>query len=58
MNEILNLKDLAEFLHVHPSTIYRLMKHGKLRSFKVGSDYRFRLVDVNAWIAEQTKKES
>jgi excisionase family DNA binding protein len=39
--------ELAEFLRLHPSmqlhssTIYRLLRRGKLRAFKVGSDWGF-----------------
>ncbi|MBV8357942.1 MAG: helix-turn-helix domain-containing protein, partial [Deltaproteobacteria bacterium] len=39
--------EFADFLRLHPamrlhsSTIYRLLRQGKLRAFKVGSDWCF-----------------
>jgi excisionase family DNA binding protein len=52
--------ELAEFLRMHPSmrlhssTIFRLLRKGKLRAFRVGSEWRFsrdsveRLVDLDS----------
>jgi excisionase family DNA binding protein len=38
---------LSEYLKVHPSTIYRQLKRGRLPAFKIGSDWRFnvKLID-------------
>lgn len=50
---VLSLHELAEYLDVHPSTLYRMLKQGKgPASFKVGSDHRFRREAVDAWILE------
>ena len=32
------VKDLFDYLKVHPSTIYRLFEGGQLPAFKVGRD--------------------
>lgn len=53
--QILSLDEVAEFLHVHRSTIYRLLAKHELPGFKVGRDYRFRLDALEAWIQEQEK---
>jgi excisionase family DNA binding protein len=42
MATVLPLEDAAQFLHVHPSTIYRLLKSRQIPAFKVGSDWRFK----------------
>ena len=34
---IMTVRALAEYLRVHPSTIYRLLRQRKLPAFKVGS---------------------
>ena len=45
--DIMTVGELAEFLRLHPSmrlhpsTIYRLLRRGKLPAFKVGSDWGF-----------------
>lgn len=53
---VLTVKELAEYLKVHPSTIYRLLKRGQLRAFKVGSDWRFNVEEIDRWRLEGEKK--
>jgi len=36
-NEVLTVADVAEYLRVHPSTIYKLLKARKLPAFRVGT---------------------
>jgi excisionase family DNA binding protein len=45
----MTLEEVANYLRVHPSTIYRLVKKGKLPAFKVGSDWRFNLESIDNW---------
>ena len=53
---ILSLHQLAEYLNVHPSTLYRMLKKGGgPPSFKVGSDHRFRREAVEAWMKKQER---
>jgi excisionase family DNA binding protein len=53
-DEILTLKELAKYLKLTEKTAYRLAAEGKLPGFKVGGSWRFKLVDIEAWI--QLKK--
>ena len=41
MATALQTHELAEYLRVHPSTMYRLLRHGTLLTLRVGSDWRF-----------------
>jgi excisionase family DNA binding protein len=52
MATVLTLEEVAGYLRVHPSTIYRLLKKKKLPAFKVGSDWRFNLESIDRWRAE------
>ena len=53
-NEILTVDLLSEFLHCHPSTIYRLVKMGTIPHFRLGSDLRFDKGLIRTWIKERT----
>jgi excisionase family DNA binding protein len=56
-DEIMNVSDLARYLHCHQVTIYRLVKERKIPAFKLSgglrshSDWRFFRSDINEWIA-------
>jgi len=52
MAMVLTLEEVASYLRVHPSTIYRLLKKKQLPAFKVGSDWRFNLESIDRWRAE------
>jgi excisionase family DNA binding protein len=46
---MLTVKELAHYLKVHPSTVYRLLKDGQLPAFKVGNDWRFNFEEIKRW---------
>ncbi|MBV8892805.1 MAG: helix-turn-helix domain-containing protein [Acidobacteria bacterium] len=46
---VMTVKEVAEYLHVHPSTVYRLLKTSRLPAFKVGSDWRFNVEEIDRW---------
>jgi len=47
--KVLTVNELAEYLRVHRSTIYRLLKKGQLPGFKIGSDWRFNVEVIDKW---------
>ena len=47
---VMTVKECADYLQVHPSTVYRLLKRGTIPAFRVGSDWRFRKADLDAWL--------
>jgi excisionase family DNA binding protein len=52
----MTVKDLASYLNVHPSTIYRMMNKTDLPRFKIGSDWRFHREAIDRWINQQSYK--
>lgn len=56
-NEILTLKEVADYLKLTEKTAYRLASEGKLPGFKVGGSWRFKKEDVAKWIEEQKIKK-
>ncbi len=55
-DEILTLKEVADYLKLAEKTAYRLAAEGKLPGFKVGGSWRFKKEDVLQWIEEQKGK--
>ncbi|HZP44734.1 MAG TPA: helix-turn-helix domain-containing protein [Candidatus Binataceae bacterium] len=49
MAHVMTLEEVASYLRVHPSTIYRLLKKRQLPAFKVGSDWRFNQESIDQW---------
>jgi putative molybdopterin biosynthesis protein len=45
----MTLEEVAQLLRCHPSTIYRLVKHGKIPAFRVGADWRFDAEQIDDW---------
>lgn len=53
-DEILTIKEVADFLKVNERTVYRLAAGKKIPAFKVGNAWRFKKVEIDKWIAEQS----
>ena len=54
-HKVMTVKELSDYLKVHPSTIYRQLKRGRLPAFKVGSDWRFNVEEIDRWRVEREK---
>jgi len=52
--KVLTVGELAEYLRIHRSTVYRLLKRRQLPSFKIGSDWRFNLEAIDEWRMQQS----
>src|SRR5208337_3507888 len=50
MQKILTIPEVAELLKVHPITVYRLIKHGKLPYFRIGRVLRFDAGQLEDWV--------
>ena len=57
MAKVMTLEEAAEFLRVHPSTIYRLLKRHEIPAFKMGSDWRFNQESLERWILEREARD-
>ncbi|MGH7905199.1 MAG: helix-turn-helix domain-containing protein [Candidatus Binataceae bacterium] len=55
--KVLTVNELADYLRVHRSTIYRLLKKGQLPGFKIGSDWRFNIEAIDRWRLRQGAAE-
>lgn len=50
---VFTVKELAKYLKVHASTIYRLVQSGEMPAFKIGGDWRFNKESIDRWRLEQ-----
>lgn len=54
-NDILRIRDVAEYLKVTDKTVYGLAQQRRIPAFKVGGQWRFRRQDIETWIGVQTE---
>ena len=56
-DQIFTIKELSEHLRVHPTTIYRLLRQGRLPGFRVGSNWRFNRAVIEQWEKLQASEQ-
>jgi len=52
--EIMTTKEVAEYLNVHPLTVHKYAREGKIPAFKIGTDWRFHKRYIERWIREKS----
>jgi excisionase family DNA binding protein len=55
-SRILTVRELAGYLHVDVSTIYRLVRKKELPAFRLGRDWRFKLEAIEDWMRERQQQ--
>lgn len=48
---MMTIDEVADYLRIHKSTIYRLARDGVLPGCKVGSQWRFKKESIDRWVA-------
>ena len=54
-DDIMTVKELADYLKIAEKTAYRFASEGKVQGFKVGSAWRFKKEEIDAWIKRQSE---
>lgn len=54
MDEILNIKELSDYLKIPSSTIYKLIQEGKLPAIKLGKHWRIQKKDIEILFEKQS----
>jgi len=49
-SEVMTIEELAEYLKVSKSSLYKLAQQGKVPGQKVGKHWRFHREAIDAWI--------
>jgi excisionase family DNA binding protein len=50
---LLTSREVMQYLNVSRTTLWRLTKDGLLPAYRIGSDFRFRKTDINAYLERQ-----
>jgi len=51
--EIMTTKEVAEYLNIHPLTVHKYARDGRIPAFKIGTDWRFHKKYIEKWIKEK-----
>lgn len=51
-------EEIAKYLRVHPYTVKRLSRAGKIPGFKVGEQWRYDKKEIEKWRSAQRKSTS
>lgn len=50
MQEFLTVTEVADYLGLHPDTVYRTWKRWGLKAYRVGKAIKFRQRDIDNWL--------
>lgn len=52
-NPLMSLEELAKYIGVSNTTVYRYLKQKKLPAIKIGKLWKFRKEKIDAWLERQ-----
>ncbi len=55
VENLMDIKQVAEYLQMNKMTVYKLAREGKVPAFKVASEWRFRKDLIDKWLMGQLK---
>ena len=55
MENLMDIKQTAEYLQMNKMTVYKLARQGKIPAFRVASEWRFRKDLIDRWLMSQLK---
>ena len=54
---VLNIEELAEYLNISKSTLYKLAQGGQLPGQKIGKHWRFHRDAIDQWLRQEPTRE-
>jgi excisionase family DNA binding protein len=51
-SNVMTLREVADYLHCHYGTAYRLAQQGEIPGFRLGGNWRFLKSEVDKWIVK------
>ena len=55
-SNLMTIEEVAEYLRVHPSTVYRLVRQGALPAVKIGKQWRVDRETLAQWLREKATR--
>jgi excisionase family DNA binding protein len=55
MSRLFTVAELARYLRVHPTTIYRMLRQHRIPVFRVAHDWRFSAEEIDRWRRERER---
>jgi len=55
--DVLTIEELSDYLKIPKSTLYKLVREGKIPSQKIGRHWRFRKGAIDHWLEETRASE-
>ena len=52
LGDVLTIEELSAYLKISKSTLYKLVREGKIPSQKIGRHWRFRKEAIDRWLEE------
>lgn len=52
ISDVLTIEELAVYLKIPKSTLYKLVREGRIPSQKIGRHWRFRKAAIDHWLEE------
>ena len=52
------VEEVSVYLRIHPYTVRRLAREGKIPAFKAGGQWRFDAKEIDDWRKEQGRRNS
>jgi excisionase family DNA binding protein len=56
-HKVMTVEEVSQYLHIHRSTVYRLLKRGEIPAFRIGTDWRFNIETIDVWRAKLEAKQ-
>ena len=54
-NQVFTIKELSKYLRIAESSLYKLVREGKIPGQKIGKTWRFYKPAIDSWLSEKSE---
>jgi excisionase family DNA binding protein len=58
MEKLMTLSQLAEYLQLGKSTVYKMVQKGEIPGIKIANQWRFKKEDIDKWLNKTKIKQT